>query len=91
MPPRRALFHYCILFSRVSAEVKYKKQPWGLVKSVIEKNTWGGIQENFKQLGEAFSSLCRSKGPTFAMYFFFVCQTWLLEEWLEKKATPKQS
>ncbi|KAF4801756.1 GRAM domain containing 1C [Turdus rufiventris] len=35
---------------RVSAEVKYKKQPWGLVKSVIEKNTWGGIQENFKQL-----------------------------------------
>ncbi|XP_033927699.1 protein Aster-C isoform X4 [Melopsittacus undulatus] len=40
--------HKCRL--RVSAEVKYKKQPWGLVKSVIEKNTWGGIQENFKQL-----------------------------------------
>ncbi|XP_019404331.1 PREDICTED: GRAM domain-containing protein 1C isoform X2 [Crocodylus porosus] len=35
---------------RVSADVKYKKQPWGLIKSVIEKNTWGGIQENFKQL-----------------------------------------
>ncbi|NXA47240.1 GRM1C protein, partial [Nothocercus julius] len=44
----RASSHKCRL--RVSAEVKYKKQPWGLVKSVIEKNTWGGIQENFKQL-----------------------------------------
>ncbi|XP_019332105.1 protein Aster-C isoform X4 [Alligator mississippiensis] len=40
---------------RVSADVKYKKQPWGLIKSVIEKNTWGGIQENFKQLGEGLS------------------------------------
>ncbi|XP_072192885.1 protein Aster-C isoform X1 [Excalfactoria chinensis] len=44
----RTSSHKCRL--RVSAEVKYKKQPWGLVKSVIEKNTWGGIQENFKQL-----------------------------------------
>lgn len=70
MPPRRVLFHYCILFARVSAEVKYKKQPWGLVKSVIEKNTWGGIQENFKQLGKVFSSLCRSKEVTFAVYVF---------------------
>ncbi|XP_058685912.1 protein Aster-C isoform X3 [Poecile atricapillus] len=44
----RTSSHKCRL--RVSAEVKYKKQPWGPVKSVIEKNTWGGIQENFKQL-----------------------------------------
>ncbi|XP_051634884.1 protein Aster-C isoform X6 [Manacus candei] len=44
----RTSSHKCRL--RVSAEVKYKKQPWGLVKTVIEKNTWGGIQENFKQL-----------------------------------------
>ncbi|XP_075762612.1 protein Aster-C isoform X3 [Pelodiscus sinensis] len=35
---------------RVSSDVKYKKQPWGLIKSLIEKNTWGGIEENFKQL-----------------------------------------
>ncbi|XP_067402176.1 protein Aster-C [Emydura macquarii macquarii] len=35
---------------RVSTDVKYKKQPWGLIKSLIEKNTWGGIEENFKQL-----------------------------------------
>ncbi|XP_062983009.1 protein Aster-C [Elgaria multicarinata webbii] len=35
---------------RISSDVKYKKQPWGLVKNIIEKNTWGGIKENFKQL-----------------------------------------
>ncbi|KAJ7320285.1 hypothetical protein JRQ81_019796 [Phrynocephalus forsythii] len=35
---------------RISADVKYKKQPWGLVKTLIEKNTWSRIQENFKQL-----------------------------------------
>nr|XP_060626756.1 protein Aster-C isoform X1 [Anolis sagrei ordinatus] len=35
---------------RISSDVKYKKQPWGLVKSIIEKNTWNGIQGNFKQL-----------------------------------------
>uniref|UniRef100_G1KJJ8 GRAM domain containing 1C n=1 Tax=Anolis carolinensis TaxID=28377 RepID=G1KJJ8_ANOCA len=35
---------------RISSDVKYKKQPWGLVKSIIEKNTWSGIQGNFKQL-----------------------------------------
>ncbi|XP_007431793.1 GRAM domain-containing protein 1C [Python bivittatus] len=35
---------------RISSEVKYRKQPWGLVKNIIEKNTWSGIQENFKNL-----------------------------------------
>ncbi|XP_048673865.2 protein Aster-C isoform X3 [Caretta caretta] len=35
---------------RLSTDVKYKKQPWGLIKSLIEKNTWSGIEENFKQL-----------------------------------------
>ncbi|KAM6144795.1 LOW QUALITY PROTEIN: protein Aster-C [Phoenicopterus ruber ruber] len=48
----RTSSHKCRL--RVSAEVKYKKQPWGLVKSVIEKNTWGRIQENFNQLVTLF-------------------------------------
>lgn len=66
----RTLFHYCILFVRVSAEVKYKKQPWGLIKTVIEKNTWGLIQENFKQLGEAFYSFCWSKEAIFPMFVF---------------------
>ncbi|XP_045923427.1 protein Aster-C isoform X2 [Micropterus dolomieu] len=35
---------------RVYTDVKYKKQPWGLVKSFITKNSWGGIEENFRQL-----------------------------------------
>ncbi|KAM3593709.1 uncharacterized protein V6R79_019715 [Siganus canaliculatus] len=34
----------------VSTDVKYKKQPWGLIKTFITKNSWGGIEENFKQL-----------------------------------------
>ncbi|XP_054830413.1 protein Aster-C [Eublepharis macularius] len=51
------VYSYCITHIssqkcriRISSDVKYKKQPWGLVKSIIEKNTWGGIEENFKQL-----------------------------------------
>ena len=37
---------------RVLTDVKYKKQPWGLVKSFINKNSWSGIEDYFKQLGE---------------------------------------
>lgn len=48
---------YCI--SRVSkrkcrlwvcTDVKYRKQPWGLVKTFIERNSWGGLEDYFKQL-----------------------------------------
>ncbi|XP_078136453.1 protein Aster-C [Sander vitreus] len=35
---------------RVYTDVKYKKQPWGLVKSFITKNSWSGIQDYFRQL-----------------------------------------
>lgn len=35
---------------RVYTDVKYKKQPWGLVKSFITKNSWSGIEEYFRQL-----------------------------------------
>ncbi|CAG04230.1 unnamed protein product, partial [Tetraodon nigroviridis] len=35
---------------RVYTNVKYKKQPWGLVKSFITKNSWGSIEDNFRQL-----------------------------------------
>ncbi|CAL8294300.1 unnamed protein product [Lota lota] len=48
---------YCITRSsrrkcrlRVLTDVKYKKQPWGLVKSFINKNSWSGIEDYFKQL-----------------------------------------
>ncbi|XP_029385441.1 protein Aster-C isoform X2 [Echeneis naucrates] len=35
---------------RVHTDVKYKKQPWGLVKSFITKNSWSGIEDYFRQL-----------------------------------------
>ncbi|XP_061569862.1 protein Aster-C isoform X2 [Cololabis saira] len=35
---------------RVYTDVRYKKQPWGLVKSFITKNSWSAIEEYFKQL-----------------------------------------
>nr|XP_045003273.1 protein Aster-C isoform X2 [Jaculus jaculus] len=51
------LNRYCILRSakqrcrlRVSTDLKYRKQPWGLVKSLIEKNSWSSLENYFKQL-----------------------------------------
>ncbi|XP_026147707.1 protein Aster-C [Mastacembelus armatus] len=35
---------------RVYTDVKYKKHPWGLVKSFITKNSWSGIEDYFRQL-----------------------------------------
>ncbi|XP_073433157.1 protein Aster-C isoform X2 [Dendrobates tinctorius] len=44
----RASKHKCRL--RVCTDVKYKKQPWGLVKTFIERNSWSGLEDYFKQL-----------------------------------------
>ncbi|XP_028824449.1 protein Aster-C isoform X2 [Denticeps clupeoides] len=48
---------YCIIRSskrkcrlRVYTDVKYKKQPWGLVKSFITKNSWSGLEDYFRHL-----------------------------------------
>ncbi|XP_039620107.1 protein Aster-B isoform X2 [Polypterus senegalus] len=35
---------------RVSTELRYRKQPWGLVKSFIEKNFWSGLDDYFRHL-----------------------------------------
>lgn len=35
---------------RVSTELRYRKQPWGLVKSFIERNFWSGLDEYFRHL-----------------------------------------
>ncbi|XP_069461038.1 protein Aster-A isoform X2 [Ambystoma mexicanum] len=35
---------------RVSSEIRYRKQPWNLVKALIEKNTWSGIEDYFHHL-----------------------------------------
>ncbi|KAM3935575.1 protein Aster-C [Leptodactylus fuscus] len=44
----RASKHKCRL--RVCTDVKYRKQPWGLIKTFIERNSWGGLEDYFKQL-----------------------------------------
>jgi len=35
---------------RVSAGLKFLKEPWGMVRKFIEKNAYAGIQENFDKL-----------------------------------------
>ncbi|XP_039522921.1 protein Aster-C isoform X2 [Pimephales promelas] len=40
--------HKCRL--RIYTDVKYKKQPWGLVKSFITKNSWSGLEDYFRHL-----------------------------------------
>ncbi|XP_072282650.1 protein Aster-A isoform X2 [Pyxicephalus adspersus] len=38
---------------RVSSEICYRKQPWSLVRAIIEKNSWSGMEEHFTQLADA--------------------------------------
>ncbi|XP_017771211.1 PREDICTED: GRAM domain-containing protein 1A-like [Nicrophorus vespilloides] len=54
------LVHYCI--HRISdtqssiavyGQIKYKKSVWGLVKTMIEKNCWQGLEDFFTNLGSA--------------------------------------
>ncbi|XP_061791330.1 protein Aster-C isoform X2 [Nerophis lumbriciformis] len=45
---RRHSKHKCRL--TVFTDVKYKKQPWGLIKSFITKNSWNGIEDYFREL-----------------------------------------
>ncbi|KAJ0004078.1 hypothetical protein NQD34_010292 [Periophthalmus magnuspinnatus] len=35
---------------RVSTELRYRKQPWGLVKTFIERSFWSGLDEYFRHL-----------------------------------------
>ncbi|MFT7819383.1 GRAM domain-containing protein 1A-like isoform X6 [Arapaima gigas] len=36
--------------ARVSSDICYRKQPWSLVKALIEKNTWSGIEEYYQHM-----------------------------------------
>uniref|UniRef100_A0A8C6T999 GRAM domain containing 1A n=1 Tax=Neogobius melanostomus TaxID=47308 RepID=A0A8C6T999_9GOBI len=38
---------------RVSSNICYRKQPWSLVKTLIEKNTWSGIEEYYRHMGRS--------------------------------------
>ncbi|XP_029699150.1 protein Aster-B isoform X8 [Takifugu rubripes] len=42
---------------RVSTELRYRKQPWGLVKGFIERNFWSGIEDNFRHLEMSLTKL----------------------------------
>ncbi|KAJ3588844.1 hypothetical protein NHX12_009698, partial [Muraenolepis orangiensis] len=44
----RVAKHKCRL--RVSTEIRYRKQPWGLVKGFIERSSWSGLDEYFRHL-----------------------------------------
>lgn len=44
----------CSRNPRVSSEIRYRKQPWSLVKSLIEKNSWSGIEDYFHHLGRGW-------------------------------------
>ncbi|XP_032410426.1 protein Aster-A isoform X2 [Xiphophorus hellerii] len=35
---------------RVSSDICYRKQPWSLVKALIEKNTWSGIEDYYRNM-----------------------------------------
>nr|XP_043874033.1 protein Aster-A-like isoform X1 [Solea senegalensis] len=35
---------------RVSSEICYRTQPWSLVKALIEKNTWSGVEEYYRHM-----------------------------------------
>lgn len=48
----------CGFICRVSTELRYRKQPWGLVKTFIEKNFWSGLEDYFRHLGECYKHWC---------------------------------
>ncbi|XP_066462549.1 protein Aster-A isoform X1 [Eleutherodactylus coqui] len=45
---------------RVSSEIVYRKQPWSLVRGIIEKNSWSGMEDHFRQLADAVVKLEQS-------------------------------
>lgn len=51
------IFYFPFFPTRVSTELRYRKQPWGLVKSFIEKNFWSGLDDYFRHLGKS----CRNQ------------------------------
>ncbi|XP_072753461.1 protein Aster-B [Anoplolepis gracilipes] len=59
------LTHYCInniseneTSLAIFSQIKYKKSVWGIMKSVIEKNCWAGLDEYFNSLVKALTVEC---------------------------------
>nr|XP_031846242.1 protein Aster-B-like isoform X1 [Nomia melanderi] len=60
-----AQIHYCInsiseneTNLTIYAQIKYRKNVWGIVKGVIEKNFWVGLEEYFTSLIKALTIEC---------------------------------
>ncbi|XP_044738582.1 protein Aster-B-like isoform X2 [Chrysoperla carnea] len=54
------LTHYCLSYVneresrlQIYAQIKYRKSIWGLVKGMIEKNCWAGMEDFFQSLTKA--------------------------------------
>ncbi|XP_078038443.1 protein Aster-B [Augochlora pura] len=63
--------HYCInsiseneTDLTIYAQIKYRKNVWGFVKSVIEKNCWAGLEEYFTSLIKALTIECEEFSNT---------------------------
>uniref|UniRef100_A0A8D3E6T3 GRAM domain containing 1A n=1 Tax=Scophthalmus maximus TaxID=52904 RepID=A0A8D3E6T3_SCOMX len=54
---------------RVSSDICYRKQPWSLVKTLIEKNTWSGIEEYYRHMGESRASPL----PAYIYIYIYLC------------------
>ncbi|XP_029661307.1 protein Aster-B-like [Formica exsecta] len=59
------LTHYCMnniseneTGLAIFSQIKYKKSVWGIMKSVIEKNCWSGVDEYFNSLVKALTVEC---------------------------------
>ncbi|XP_045482958.1 protein Aster-B-like isoform X1 [Harmonia axyridis] len=62
--------HYCLKkvsdkqsSLTVNAQVKFKKSVWGLVKGMIEKNCWSGLEDYFVQLLKALKTEAEEMVP----------------------------
>ncbi len=70
---------------RVSSDICYRKQPWSLVKALIEKNTWSGIEEYYRHMGESHGPplhhlsllimLVRVTPTSFLFYFIYLVRS----------------
>ncbi|XP_076277317.1 protein Aster-B [Lasioglossum baleicum] len=57
--------HYCVhsvseneTDLTIYAQIKYRKNVWGFIRSVIEKNCWAGLEEYFTSLIKALTIEC---------------------------------
>jgi len=55
--------HFCIVKVNdgetrltVVSDIKYRKAPWGIVKSFLEKNCWAGLEDHYLALGVALEA-----------------------------------